>query len=157
MNITVFNGSPRVEQGNTHIMVEAFSEGAQKAGAHIEPIFLQKKEINHCRGCFACWGESNVCVLDDDMTDLIGKYMGSDVVIFATPVYVDNVTGIMKQFMDRLPLIWTQKKAGEMLITKQNIIKLERNLENLRREDRNTEHGKRKKIEKFEIDIGWIL
>jgi multimeric flavodoxin WrbA len=102
MNITVFNGSPRAERGNTHIMVEAFSKGARKADAHIETVFLREKEINHCQGCFTCWGESNTCILDDDMTDLIEKYMGSDVVIFATPVYVDNVTGIMKQFMDRL-------------------------------------------------------
>jgi multimeric flavodoxin WrbA len=36
------------------------------------------------------------------MAELIEKLMNSDVVVFATPVYVDNVTGIMKNFMDRI-------------------------------------------------------
>lgn len=107
MKITVFNGSPRAERGNTHIMVEEFSKGVKKAGADIENIFLVKKGINHSRGCFTCWGKTpGKCVITDDMEELLKKFIKSDIVVFATPVYVDNVTGIMKQFMDRLlPLI----------------------------------------------------
>jgi multimeric flavodoxin WrbA len=87
-------------------MVEEFSKGARKAGADVENIFLVRREINHCRGCFACWEESNTCIIHDDMADLLKKFIESDMVIFATPVYVDNVTGIMKQFTDRLiPLL----------------------------------------------------
>lgn len=107
MKITVFNGSPRAERGNTCIMVEEFSKGAQKAGADVEHVFLVKKEISHCRGCFSCWGTSpGKCVIDDDMKELLEKFIESDIVVFATPVYVDNVTGVTKQFMDRLlPLL----------------------------------------------------
>ncbi|MFH1716092.1 MAG: flavodoxin family protein [Planctomycetota bacterium] len=103
MRITIFNGSPRAENGNTHLMVEAFSKGATQAGAEVENIFLAKKKINPCRGCFACWFKTpGVCVIKDDMAELIEKFVNSDVVVFATPVYVDNVTGIMKNFMDRI-------------------------------------------------------
>lgn len=106
MKITVFNGSPRAERGNTHIMVQEFLKGAQKAGADIENIFLVKKEINHCKGCFSCWGKPGTCVIADDMEELLKKFIDSDIVVFVMPVYVDNVTGIMKQFMDRLiPLL----------------------------------------------------
>lgn len=106
MKITVFNGSPRAGRGNTHIMVEEFSKGATRAGANIENIFLIKKDIDHCRGCFSCWEENNTCAIHDDMGELLQKFIESDIVIFATPVYVDNVTGIMKQFTDRLiPLL----------------------------------------------------
>jgi len=103
MKITIFNGSPKAENGNTHLMVEAFSKGATQAGADVENIFLAKKKISPCRGCLACWFKTpGVCVIKDDMAELIEKLLSPDIVVFATPVYVDNVTGIMKNFMDRI-------------------------------------------------------
>lgn len=107
MKITAFNGSPRGKNGNTHIMVEELSRGMQEAGAEFENIFLTNYVIQHCRGCFSCWIKTpGECVIKDDVKQLLPKLVSSDIVIFATPVYVDNVTGIMKNFMDRfLPLL----------------------------------------------------
>jgi len=102
MKMVAFNGSPRAEKGNTHVIVEAFLKGAATAGAEVENIFLARKEINPCRGCLACWLKTpGHCVIDDDMAELLEKFGSCDVVIFATPLYVDNVSGIMKNFMDR--------------------------------------------------------
>lgn len=101
MKIVAFNGSPRGAAGNTHIMVENFLAGAAAAGAETENILLADKKIGHCRGCFACWLRTpGKCVIKDDMEELLEKFK-ADIVVFATPLYVDNVTGIMKNFMDR--------------------------------------------------------
>lgn len=35
------------------------------------------------------------------MKDLITKYVESDIIVFATPLHIDNVSGMMKVFMDR--------------------------------------------------------
>lgn len=103
MKITSFNGSPRGEKSNTNLMVEAFLEGARDAGAQTENFFLTNKTIKHCLGCFTCWTKTpGKCVIKDDMTLLLPKVLESDIVVLATPLYVDNVTGIMKNFMDRL-------------------------------------------------------
>ncbi len=103
MKMTIFNGSPRAEKGNTHIIAEAFAKGAARAGAEVENVFLKTKRIEHCRGCYVCWIKTpGKCVIKDDMAELLEKFAGSDIAVFATPLYVDNVTGITKTFMDRL-------------------------------------------------------
>jgi multimeric flavodoxin WrbA len=103
MRIVAFNGSPHAAKGNTHVMVREFLAGAEEGGAETEIVFLAEKEIKHCIGCFACWVKTpGVCIHKDDMAELLEKYTSADVIVFATPLYVDNVGGIMKNFMDRL-------------------------------------------------------
>lgn len=106
MKITVFNGSPRGKRGNTFIMADEFLKGAEEAGAQVEQVLLDKKNISNCKGCFRCWVKTpGKCFMDDDMTPLLEKITLTDVIVFASPLYVDNVTGLMKNFMDRiLPL-----------------------------------------------------
>lgn len=106
MKVTIFNGSPKGEKGNTQVMVEAFAEGAKLAGADVETVFLADKNYKGCIGCFTCWLKTpGKCVFDDDMAELLEKLKSSDLIIFATPLYVDNVSGLMKNFMDRfMPL-----------------------------------------------------
>ena len=107
MKITAFNGSPRAEDGNTFIIVESFLQGAQEAGARVEHIMLAKQRIRHCLGLYACFAETpGACILRDDMDILIPKLLASDIIILATPLFMDAMTGIMKTFLDRLrPLI----------------------------------------------------
>ena len=106
MKITLFNGSPKGARGNTHVMAEAFLEGAAAGGAEVDYVPLSRLEIKHRQGCLKCWfRDPPTCTLKDDMEPLIGKFMTSDLVVIATPLYVDNVSGMTKVFMDRLMLI----------------------------------------------------
>jgi len=118
MKITAFNGSARGAKGNTHVLVDGFLDGAAEAGAEVENIPLAGKKIKHCRGCFKCWTRTpGACAMKDDMAELLPKFADSDIVVFATPLYVDNVSGLMKNFMDRMvPLIdphFEKDPAGE--------------------------------------------
>jgi multimeric flavodoxin WrbA len=118
MKITVFNGSPRAEHGNTSVLVENFLDGAHQAGAEVEQVFLSKYKIKSCTACKSCWEKTpGTCPTKDDMQQLIPKVISSDVLGFATPVYADNVTGLLKNFIDRLIVIgdphWGKDSKGE--------------------------------------------
>ena len=118
MKITAVNGSPRGERGNTNVMVEAFLAGAREAGAATENVLLARKRIGPCKACYACWMKTpGICSQRDDMDDLMPLVTGSDVLVFATPLYVDNVSGLMKNFMDRLIALgdphWEKDENGE--------------------------------------------
>ena len=124
MKIVVVNSSPKMDKGNTHVMTEAFSAGAISAGAKVENIFLAKYVIKPCLGCFSCWFETpGKCVLKDDAEMILNRMFDTDLLIFATPLYVDNVSGIMKLLMDRIvakgnPLIETDKNGETRHIVK---------------------------------------
>lgn len=118
MKITVFSGSHKGREGNTFIMVEEFLKGAEEAGAETENIILAEKDIMYCKGKFKCWlATPGKCTIHDDMDDLLPRFMGSDVAVFACPVYFDNVPAVMKNFIDRLaPVLlphFEEDKKGE--------------------------------------------
>ncbi len=119
MKITCFNGSPRGKNSNTQRIASEFLEGARQAGAEVENIFLVEKKIGYCRACLSCWIKTpGRCIQKDDMNELLEKCVRSDIVVFATPLYADNVSGILKTFIDRMiPLLepYVKRVNGETL------------------------------------------
>ena len=102
--IVVFDGGPRnTKFSKTTFMVNHFCRGAKSAGAEIEYVRLKDMQINSCTGCYTCWTKTpGECIFQDDMTDLRLKFRKADLIVFASPLYIFNVTGIMKNFLDRI-------------------------------------------------------
>ncbi|MFW9968474.1 MAG: flavodoxin family protein [Candidatus Thorarchaeota archaeon] len=107
MQVLVINGSPRGERGATASVLKPFIEGMEGAGAKVELVNLPRLKINPCRGCFDCWWKTpGICVQNDDMKNMLPKLADADLTVYATPVYVDGMTGQLKTFMDRsIPLL----------------------------------------------------
>lgn len=103
MKIIGLNGSPR-RYGNTSKMLEIALETAKTLGASVERIDLYRYRIKPCAGCLS--DDEPVCRLPckirDDMEIIYRKIQESDGVIFATPVYWFNVSGVMKNLIDRI-------------------------------------------------------
>lgn len=102
LHITAFIGSAR--KGNTYKAVQRFLLHLQSLGdIDYEIIPLSDCRIEVCRGCKLCLDKGEeLCPLNDDRDLLIDKIERSDGVIFATPNYAFQVSGLMKVFLDRL-------------------------------------------------------
>jgi hypothetical protein len=107
MQVLVLNGSPHFDQGATGHVLRPFLEGMEQAGATVETFYTKKMDVSPCLGCFTCWTKTpGTCVQRDDMDELLPKIGKSDIVVLATPVYVDGMTNTMKKILDRsIPLI----------------------------------------------------
>ena len=104
MKILVINGSPK-GKGNTHKIVQIFESKLKEfTDVEFEYVFLKELNLGLCKGCFTCItkGETK-CPLKDSARDLLeNKISASDGVIFASSIYVANVSWLMKNFYDRI-------------------------------------------------------
>lgn len=101
--VLALNSSPRKEKGVTDLVLRRFLKGAERAGAEVELVYLADRKIQDCRGCFHCWFVTpGKCRLPDDMGELLERMRGTDVIIYATPLYTCSMNGIMKRFLDRM-------------------------------------------------------
>ena len=101
MKITGFIGSPR-KSGNTAWVIEKILEGAKQTGAEIVLFSSSDLDIKPCRGCYGCKNNDNGCVIKDDMQKIYAELKNTDAIVFASPVYMGQMTGQAKVFMDRL-------------------------------------------------------
>lgn len=99
--ITAFVGSARKK--NTYHAVLQFLNNLQALGdVEYEIITLSDYRLGTCRGCCLCFEKGEeFCPLKDDRDVLMEKIMASDGVVFASPNYTFQVSGIMKTFLDR--------------------------------------------------------
>jgi len=93
-------GSPR-KNGNTHVLVSKILEGARKADAVTDMVFLGDLTVRECDGCHVCW-TGKPCAKNDNMNALYEKIIASDIIVLGTPVYWYGPTALMKGFIDRL-------------------------------------------------------
>lgn len=99
--VLILLGSPR-KKGNSATLAQRFGEGAEKAGAEVEAVYLHGMDIRPCAGCNACQeADDKHCGMDDEMQTLYPKLREADVLVFATPIYWFNVSAQTKLCMDR--------------------------------------------------------
>ncbi len=99
MKVTAVIGTG-VKNGTIDKICQSILDGARENGHQTDTIYLSDYSISPCMGCFKCLGNSN-CDIQDDFNKVFEKYVDSDVVILGSPVYMGNISGLMKNFIDR--------------------------------------------------------
>jgi len=92
-------GSPRIA-GNTDFLVTEILQSAQKNGARIEKIYLNKLKISPCQGCGNCKTYRG-CKQKDDMQGLYKKIYRANGIVLGSPTYFGQETAQTKIFIDR--------------------------------------------------------
>jgi multimeric flavodoxin WrbA len=100
--IVVLRGSPR-KNGNSNILADELTSGAQSIGAEVHNFFLQEMHIEGCSGCDACQvnGDEH-CIIDDDMQKIYPIIKSADAIVFASAIYWFTFTAQLKAAIDRL-------------------------------------------------------
>jgi len=100
VKVLAVNGSHRKGK-NTAEMLKAVLDGAAELGAETELLELMDYQIKECIACNKCLSKAECTVQDDDMAELSAKLVAADGIVFGSPVYFANVTGRLKDFIDR--------------------------------------------------------
>jgi Multimeric flavodoxin WrbA len=101
IKVLVIMGSAR--KANTYRAAERIREILQEeAAVEWEYVMLKDVNLEQCRGCYTCFDRGEeYCPIKDDSALLEQKMHDADGVIFATPVYGFQISGLMKVFIDR--------------------------------------------------------
>ncbi|WP_456434513.1 flavodoxin family protein [Thermosulfuriphilus sp.] len=96
-------GSPR-PYGDTQLLLRLALEAARYEGCQTELIWLYDGEIKPCAGCVSDDVRSCrfPCIFEDFGKEVLLKIREADGLILASPIYWYNVSGPMKNLLDRM-------------------------------------------------------
>lgn len=108
MQIVAVNASPRKNK-NTATILQLVLDGAREAAGpdtETELIQLYDLKFTGCRSCFQCkrlggkfYGK---CAVKDDITPVLERLAQADAMVFGSPIYFSEVTGMLRMLEERL-------------------------------------------------------
>ena len=115
MGVIVINGSPRTA-GTTAELLHGIESELKKQGVDVEYVDLGRIEMAHCKGCSTCY-RTGSCPIRDDAEDLSERIRKADGLVLGSPTYASNVSGLMKDLIDRGHFVIEQSLHGKPCIT----------------------------------------
>lgn len=118
MKIAVLMGSPRKKDSYQicRLVEKSFSK---PSGVEFEFLFLRDFFVEDCRGCDQCFQKGEqFCPCKDELPAIKDALLNADGIIFASPVYACQITGLMKRTLDRLSYLFhRQEFVGKPALT----------------------------------------
>jgi multimeric flavodoxin WrbA len=103
MKVLAIMGSPRRNGTGTEVVRKIEQRLRTKGDLDVEMLYLVDIDLRPCRGCFRCikLGEDR-CPMKEERIAIEKRIEAADGIILVSPGYVQNVSGLMKNFMDRM-------------------------------------------------------
>lgn len=115
MRVLIFNGSPR-NNGATATVLQRIEKELKERDVEVDFYDLGNIEMSHCTGCCSCY-RTGACCLSDDAEILSQKISEADGIVLGSPTYASNVSGLLKDFIDRGHFVIEQLLYGKPCIT----------------------------------------
>lgn len=97
--ILLVNASPRIN-GNSDTIVKMLAEDLKDCEVTI--FNMREKNCKPCMACGACQGkDTQICVQNDDIKDLLFTIDECDGIVLATPIYNQQICSQAKLFIER--------------------------------------------------------
>lgn len=124
MKILAINGSNRGDKGHTGFLIDQLFQGATAMGATCESVVLSEHKINRCLACEKCHTDEQylTCVYKterDDVAAIFDKIAQADLLVFATPVYIFGVSGLLKIFLERM---YATGDVSDLCVTQSGLV-----------------------------------
>jgi multimeric flavodoxin WrbA len=100
MKVVCINGSPR-KNGNSAALIQEIMRISEDANMTVTSYFLNQLTYKGCQACMSCKGKSEICIVKDDLTEVLSSICMCDLLVLASPVYFGDVTAQMKGLIDR--------------------------------------------------------
>ena len=101
--ITILNGNPGDRAYGLDSHLEEVGTLLRSRGHQVTAFELRRMDIRHCTGCWGCWVRTpGECVINDDSARICGSVVGSDIVLYASPVIMGFTSALLKKTCDRL-------------------------------------------------------
>jgi len=98
--IVAIYGSQRSES-NSAFLADCLLGAVPGEDVEIKKYYLGSMDVHHCRGCFACRRNGNVCIHKDDIPGLLEAIGEADRVIVSIPVFFSQAASIVTAFIHR--------------------------------------------------------
>jgi multimeric flavodoxin WrbA len=113
MKISIINASPRPRGATATILREIQAYLSEKYHADILYVDLGQVDMQFCRGCLACYRTGTCVITDDEVEELATQVKASDGIVIGSPTYGSNISGMLKNWMDRGHFIVEQSLRGK--------------------------------------------
>lgn len=102
MRALVLNGNPDTGNRAFEVYLEHLARALTEAHHEVETLILRDMDIRHCSGCWGCWVKTpGECVTHDDEARVCRSAIGSDFVLFASPMIMGFPSALLKRVAER--------------------------------------------------------
>ncbi len=102
MKALILNSSARIN-GNSAMALGYLKEILEHENVSAEYVNLAEMNIGMCKGCRLCFDKGETaCPHKDDVLGIYKRMIDQDLIILGGPVYVEDVNGILKNWIDRM-------------------------------------------------------